>query len=139
MGATTRWKLEIKLQRRKATSHAKFVFKRKCVYLDAKHLGFKDASCLTLYPLQNCLRDTFWDCALVHQRRSTSAAHRRKSPSGAPLVVRVDQRRPPAPIAQYGAAGLALVAAPDVQRSSQNWLVRWSCAGPPAQVHQRTE
>ncbi|KAK0594676.1 hypothetical protein LWI29_024325 [Acer saccharum] len=51
----------------------------------------------------------------------------------------VDQRRPPAPIAQYGAAGLALVAAPDVQRSSQNWLVRWSYAGPPAQVHQRTE
>ena len=30
----------------------------------------------------------FWGCALVHQRRSTSAAHRRKSPSGAPLVVR---------------------------------------------------
>ncbi|KAK0573356.1 hypothetical protein LWI29_006916 [Acer saccharum] len=38
----------------------------------------------------------------------------------------VDQRRPPAPIAQVCAAGLALVAAPVVQRSSQNWLVRWS-------------
>ena len=81
----------------------------------------------------------FWGCALVHQRRSTSAG--RPAPlTGAnrPVARRwscagVDQRRPPAPIAQYGAAGLALVAAPVVKRSSQNWLVRWSTnAGPPA-------
>ncbi|KAK0594009.1 hypothetical protein LWI29_013218 [Acer saccharum] len=53
-------------------------------------LGFKDASCLTLYPLQNCLRDTFLGlCA------------------GPPAPV--DQRRSPAQIAQWCAAGRALV------------------------------
>ncbi|KAK1556688.1 hypothetical protein Q3G72_010222 [Acer saccharum] len=50
----------------------------------------------------------------------------------------VDQRRPPAPIAQYGAAGLALVA-----RLSPALKPKLACAlvlaGPPAQVHQRTE
>ena len=86
-----------------------------------------------------------WDAIFGAVRWSTSAG--RPAPLtgvNRPVARRwscagVDQRRPPAPIAQYGAAGLALVAAPDVQRSSQNWLVRWSCAGPPAQVHQRTE
>ncbi|KAK1583758.1 hypothetical protein Q3G72_026622 [Acer saccharum] len=100
-----------------------------------------DASCLTLHPLHHCM----WDANFGAVRWSTSAG--RPAPlTGAnrPVARRwscagVDQRRPPAPIAQYGAAGLALVAAPVVKRSSQNWLVRWSCAGPPAQVHQRTE
>ena len=56
----------------------------------------------------------FWGCALVHQRRSTSAAHRRKSPSMAPLDWRWCVR-----LTSSAQAKMCL------------------CAGP-ARVHQRT-
>ncbi|KAK0575014.1 hypothetical protein LWI29_032579 [Acer saccharum] len=95
---------------------------------------------LTLYPLHDCLWGTkFGLCAgspaPVIQRRS-SVQNAQWHAAGRALVW--TSARPPAPIAQYGAAGLALVCALDVQRSSQNVLVRWSCACRPAQVHQRT-
>ncbi|KAK0605268.1 hypothetical protein LWI29_024811 [Acer saccharum] len=61
--------------------------------------------------------------APVDQRRSP-AQNAQWSAAGRALVW--TSARPPAPIAQVCAAGLALVAAPVVQRSSQNLLVRWS-------------
>ncbi|KAK1564465.1 hypothetical protein Q3G72_003838 [Acer saccharum] len=56
-------------------------------------------------------------CALVHQRRSP-AQNAQWSAAGRALVW--TSTRPPTPIAQVCAVGLALVVAPVVQRSSQN-------------------
>ena len=100
-----------------------------CVY---NIIAFRLLGCILVDFCSPCMiacGDKNVGCALVHQRRSTSAkslVERRWSCAG------VDQRRPPAPIAQVCAAGLALVATPVVQGSSQNWLVRWSSVGPPA-------
>ncbi|KAK0588363.1 hypothetical protein LWI29_000056 [Acer saccharum] len=97
----------------------------KCIVLE------HDASCLTLYPLHDCLWGANLGCALVHQRRSpaqiaqwraagralvwTSAGHQRRSPSLAPLDWRWWQRLTSSAQAKIGL-----------------------CAGP-ALVHQRTE
>ena len=59
-----------------------------CVY---NIIAFRLLGCILVYFCSPCMiacGDKNVGCALVHQRRSTSAAHRCKTPSGVPLVVR---------------------------------------------------
>ncbi|KAK1551666.1 hypothetical protein Q3G72_002327 [Acer saccharum] len=55
----------IKLQRRKATSHAKFVFKRKCAYLDAKLRYFSFSFVEFIVVFRDDFSTIFQSCVVI--------------------------------------------------------------------------